>query len=69
MDVMYAAGAGCAGAAIHMDVMADNCSCVICTSTIRGGRMLRAHDSMDGGDRVMPGAIAEDAQEQRFTWM
>ncbi len=48
---------------IYMDVMANNCSCVICTSAIPGGRMPRAQGSDnldDGGDpfyRRMPRGV------------
>jgi hypothetical protein len=30
-----------------MDGMAENCSCVFCTSAIRGGRMPRAQDAQE----------------------
>jgi hypothetical protein len=59
MDVVYVAGAGCAGAAVYMYVLTDNCSCVICSSAIHGGRMSWAHDSMDGGGGVMPKVIVD----------
>ncbi len=40
----------------------ENCSCIFDIFAIHGGHVVRGHDHMDVGGRVMPGAITEESE-------
>jgi len=63
MDVMYAAGAGCAGAAIYMDVVAEKL--LLHFRHFRRpwrSYAARGHDHREVGGRVTPGAVTEEVR-------